>query len=205
MFSFGNIHIFSNFSIIYSWLAHYLSFHFPNFKSLSYLFPFILLPPFSKSLLVFFFFYLLFPFFPIFSFLFICYIVLPPLLNPFSFSLFFFNFHFFWFSLSSRPSRCTFEYLNWSNLCGPSLYCTANLQLLKRKIFVSLSHSYLSPPLLFQIPSRFLFYFIFFWYISFRVIPLSNPFLSFIFFSIFLIFFFLSLSYLFTPFPIPSS
>ena len=28
------------------------------------------------------------------------------------------------------PHLCTFEYLSWANLCSPTLYCTANLQLL---------------------------------------------------------------------------
>ena len=28
------------------------------------------------------------------------------------------------------PHRCTFEYPSWANLCSPTLYCTANLQLL---------------------------------------------------------------------------
>jgi len=41
--------------------------------------------------------------------------------------------------------RCTFEYPSWVNLCSPTLYCTANLQLLKRQrsvtlYFRSLSH-----------------------------------------------------------------
>ena len=29
------------------------------------------------------------------------------------------------------PHLCRFEYLSWANLCSPTLYCTANLQLLK--------------------------------------------------------------------------
>ena len=32
----------------------------------------------------------------------------------------------------SRHNRCTFEYPNWANLCGPRLNCTANLQILKQ-------------------------------------------------------------------------
>ena len=164
MFSLGNIHLFQFFH--YFLLTCPLSFFpFSQFQVpfISLLF-YIFHPSFPNPFLFSFSFIYFFPFFPIFSFLFIFHNVLPPLLNPFSFS-FFFNFPFFLIFSFLTPQRCTFEYLNWSNLCGPSLYCTANLQLLKRQTCMSLSHSYLFPPLPPPFPNPFSFSLLFYFFL----------------------------------------
>ena len=58
--------------------------------------------------------------------------------------VFFENKHNFQLRTQFTLHRCTFEYPSWVNLCGPTLDCTANIQILKQQRSVN-SHVWCKP------------------------------------------------------------